>query len=300
MRCIGAALALSLLLTGTPAQTRPPDDADKRISLDFEKAAIQDVIRKLFSGTGLNYAIGPRVADGIPPEGVTLKLEGISFEEALTAVLLTYGLTYRIDQGVYIIEMGRPAGAAPPTREQHGLTGPVRSLYEVEKEILPDTAVETEYTAVAKLSQRTTYDADGMMTERAVLNPDGSLNYRELYKYGAGRRVLEKSRYTADGTLDIRWLYTYDKLGDVTKETQVDANGSLIATEAYAYEFDPKGNWTKKTVSRWVTKRGKEYFEAIKVIERSIGYQGEFSQFPGICGPGLGRLKPPGPFPTPW
>jgi hypothetical protein len=49
-------------------------------------------------------------------------------------------------------------------------------------------------------------------------------------------------------------------------------DGTISSKLSYVYEFDAKGNWIKRTSSKWVTKDGRSYYEPENVYYRKIMY----------------------------
>jgi len=50
---------------------------------------------------------------------------------------------------------------------------------------------------------------------------------------------------------------TLDEKGNVLEDTDIDVkDGSIKGKRSFAYEFDAKGNWIKKSSSKWITKDG--------------------------------------------
>lgn len=115
------------------------------------------------------------------------------------------------------------------------------------------------------------YDAGGRLVEQALYRNDGELSSRRLYKYEGDKR--EELFYTADGKLNQRYVYTFDAEGRATEWAVYEPrDGSVRSRSSYAYEFDARGNWVKRTTSEWVTKDGRSFFEPSYVTHRTITY----------------------------
>ena len=123
-----------------------------------------------------------------------------------------------------------------------------------------------------------TYDAKGNMIEEAKFNADSSLDYKTVYTYDAKGNMIEEALYKADGSLFSKDVFTYDTKGNKIETTEYKADGSLPSKYAYTYTYDAKGNWIKKTESKWVTKFGKSYFEPSEVVYRTITYYKKLKQ----------------------
>ncbi|MCK5590400.1 MAG: hypothetical protein KAI72_00450, partial [Candidatus Pacebacteria bacterium] len=68
------------------------------ISIDFVDADIADVIRVLATARNLNYIIGEQVIGT-----VTIKLDDVSFNSALDAVITSNGFGYKIVENVLTV-----------------------------------------------------------------------------------------------------------------------------------------------------------------------------------------------------
>ena len=85
--------------------------------------------------------------------------------------------------------------------------------------------------------------------------------------------IQESYNLYASDELTINRTSSFDKvtkLKTFENATFYDSKGTTI--ERYDYEFDEKGNWIKKTRSKWVEKFGKTYFEPQEIIKREISY----------------------------
>jgi type II secretory pathway component GspD/PulD (secretin) len=93
MRRLASALLATLLL-GTPAHAR-----DERFTLDVREVELADVVRLIGARAGRNV-----VADGsVKPQRVTIRLQDVTFDEALATLLTAYGLqTHRDGRIVFV------------------------------------------------------------------------------------------------------------------------------------------------------------------------------------------------------
>ena len=130
------------------------------------------------------------------------------------------------------------------TKEQDGLLGSVRR-------------VRTE---TAKIELK-----DG----RAV---EGPLQLVEITTYGVKGNRVENSSYPLKGGLAGKEEYKYDERGNITAMTLRDDNGAILSREAYDYEFDKFGNWTKMTTSLVVFENGELKREPTEVTYRTVTY----------------------------
>jgi hypothetical protein len=78
--------------------------------------------------------------------------------------------------------------------------------------------------------------------------------------------------YREDGSVSQRYLSTLDDKGTEVEQTFFEPDGSIRTKESYKYEFDSKGNWTKRTTSKVVTKAGRQQLEPFSVHYRTIAY----------------------------
>lgn len=107
---IGACAGLMLALPAerTSAQAAKGGVSTKPISLTFQNAPIQSVLKTLFSSVGVNNSIDPNVAGT-----VNIDVRDVSFDVALRQLLRAANppLSYDITDGVYHISVKNNAGA---------------------------------------------------------------------------------------------------------------------------------------------------------------------------------------------
>ena len=115
------------------------------------------------------------------------------------------------------------------------------------------------------------YDDQKRLTEESVIGNEGKLRLRYVYKYSGKQK--EKWVYSSDGSLNQHYLSTLDEHGNEVEKTTFNVkDGSVESKRTYVYEFDSKGNWTKQTTSKWVTKDGGSSQEKESVYYRTIEY----------------------------
>lgn len=115
------------------------------------------------------------------------------------------------------------------------------------------------------------YDDKKRLTEKTSFHSNGDIWLRYVYKYTDNKR--EELVYAANGSLNWRHLVTLDDKGDELERTVFETrNDTVRLKEAYVYEFDSHGNWTKRTTSKIVTKDGREEREPASVYFRTITY----------------------------
>lgn len=115
------------------------------------------------------------------------------------------------------------------------------------------------------------YDERGRLLEKAWYMNDGKLWLRYTYSYEGKRK--EESVYAANGSLNQKYSYLTDDRGVEVEETVYETkDGSVRSRYSYSYEFDAKGNWTKRVSSKWGNKDGVEGFHPYSVRYRTITY----------------------------
>lgn len=92
------------------------------------------------------------------------------------------------------------------------------------------------------------YDAKKRLIEETTFLNNGELWLRTVYKYGPN--YTEKFDYSEDGRLGQRVLYKLDDKGNEVQEIVYNSIGEARYKTSYDYEFDLKGNWTKRTAKR--------------------------------------------------
>ena len=130
------------------------------------------------------------------------------------------------------------------TKEQDGLLGSVRR-------------VKTE---TAKIELK-----DGRPVE-------GPPQLVEVTTYGIKGNRIENTSYPLKGGVPGKEEYKYDERGNITEMTVRDDHGAILSREAYDYQFDKLGNWTKMTASLVVFENGELKREPIEVTYRTVTY----------------------------
>jgi len=162
-----------------------------------------------------------------------------------TAVLTTGVRTQAQEITVPAAVSTRPAiSVLDSTKDQDGLVGSVRR-------------VKTE-TARIELK-------DGHAVE-------GPPQLVEITTYGIKGNRIENTSYPIAGSLAGKEEYKYDEHGNITEMTVRDDRGSIINREAYSYEFDKLGNWTKMVTSLVVFENGELKREPTEVTYRTVTY----------------------------
>jgi hypothetical protein len=104
-----------------------------------------------------------------------------------------------------------------------------------------------------------------------LYDSSGKLWLRYVYKYQGNKK--EELVYSEDGSLNRKNVSTLDDKGNEVEESFYDVkDGSVSERYSYSYEFDAKGNWIKRTASKWAAKDGKEQFAPYSITYRTITY----------------------------
>jgi hypothetical protein len=161
------------------------------------------------------------------------------------AVFMTFAPARAQDVKLPAVVSNRPAiTVLDSTKEQDGLLGSVRR-------------VKTE---TAKIELK-----DG----RAV---EGLPQLVEITTYGIKGNRIENTSYPIETGPVGKEEYKYDERGNITEMTVRDDHGAIVSREAYNYEFDKLGNWTKMVTSLVVFENGELKREPIEVTYRTVTY----------------------------
>ena len=131
------------------------------------------------------------------------------------------------------------------TREQDGLTGPVRRVRVETARMIVKGGKMSE--GPRQVSGITTYDP-------------------------AGKKIDAVDYPVESSTVSGNERYRYDDKGNIVEMVVVDSGGAILSKEAYDYEFDPMGNWTRMNTAVAVYENGKVTFEPTEVTYRTISY----------------------------
>ncbi|MBA2703064.1 MAG: tetratricopeptide repeat protein [Blastocatellia bacterium] len=158
--------------------------------------------------------------------------------------VLTQGVSVRAQDS---ISSGRPPAAVTildSTKEQDGLAGSVRRV-----------KIQS-----AKLELK-----QGRLVE-------GPLQLLEVTTYGIKGNRIDNISYPVADSLGGKEEYTYDDKGNIIEMTVRDDRSSILSREAYKYEYDRFGNWTKMVTSLVVFEAGEVKQEAVEVTYRTLTY----------------------------
>ena len=125
---------------------------------------------------------------------------------------------------------------------------------------------ENYYNSNGSLIYKNTYkyDEKGNKIEENYYNSNGRLYSKTTYKYDEKGNMIEDNFYDSDdGSLIYKTTYKYDEKGNIIEENHYDSNGRLDSK--YTYEYDKNNNWTqrieyKNTIPHRITERIIEYY----------------------------------------
>ena len=101
---------------------------------------------------------------------------------------------------------------------------------------------------------------------------EGAPQLVELTTYGIKGNRIENTSYPIGASLVGKEEYKYDKRGNITEMTLRDDRGAILSREAYTYEFDKFGNWTRMVTSLVVFENGELKREPTEVTYRTLTY----------------------------
>lgn len=141
-------------------------------------------------------------------------------------------------------------------------------------------------TSLAAAEERTTRDQDGLQgpvrrvrveTARVVVKGEklveGPRVVRGVATYDPLGKKIDAVDYPFESnTVPGKEKYRYDDKGNIVEMVVIGSDGSILGKEAYDYEFDPMGNWTKMNTAVAVYENGKVSFEPTEVTYRTISY----------------------------
>src|SRR3990172_11744053 len=131
--------------------------------------------------------------------------------------------------------------AGSSTREQDGLSGPVRRVRIESAKILVKEGKTVESPRVL----------------------------REVTTYGPKGEKIDSVAYPVDSnTLTGKEQYQYDNNGNIMEMVLRDPDGAILSKERYEYESDEFGNWKKMTSSVAVYENGNVTYEPVEVTYR--------------------------------
>jgi hypothetical protein len=132
-----------------------------------------------------------------------------------------------------------------------------------------------EYRSRSLVRHVYSYDDRGRIV-KDLLSRNGTLQSVTHSTYDQNDRLTEQRLALPDGVLSRTATYHYDERGNRIGEEVIHATqSSLNSKEISQYEYDPIGNWTKRTTRRLiipVDEGGRPFSEPTEVVERLIIY----------------------------
>lgn len=101
---------------------------------------------------------------------------------------------------------------------------------------------------------------------------EGPRQLLELTAYGIKGNRVENTTYPSGDSPIGKEEYKYDDRGNIIEMTLRDDHGTAVSREAYSYEFDTIGNWTKMVTSLVVFENGRLKREPVEVTYRTVTY----------------------------
>jgi YD repeat-containing protein len=139
-----------------------------------------------------------------------------------------------------------PASFLPGNKETDGLKGPVHRVRTERARLLVKSGQLVE--GARELLETTTYDVQGNRVDNSY-------------------HLVSGSPHTG------KEEYRYDERGNIVEMTvRAPHDNSILSREAYTYEFDAVGNWTKMNTFLVVFEGGKLSYEPVEVTYRNITY----------------------------
>ena len=127
---------------------------------------------------------------------------------------------------------------------------------------------------------------------------EGSPQLVEITTYGIKGNRVENTSYPIGASLVGKEEYKYDKRGNITEMTLRDDNGAILSREAYTYEFDKFGNWTKMVTNLVVFENGELKREPVEVTYRTVTYYFDDNVAKAIKQPARKLVEEPAPPPV--
>ena len=101
---------------------------------------------------------------------------------------------------------------------------------------------------------------------------EGPAQLVEVTTYGIKGNRIENTSFPIGDSLVGKEEYKYDERGNITEMTVRNDRGAILSREAYNYEFDKFGNWTKMVTNLVVFENGELKREPIEVTYRTVTY----------------------------
>jgi Flp pilus assembly protein TadD len=158
--------------------------------------------------------------------------------------VLTLGVSTRAQNSVSSVAPAASVTILDSTKAQDGLVGSVRRV--------KIQSAKLEFKAGRLM------EGPGQVLEITTYNPRG--NRIENVSYPVASSPVGKQEYR------------YDDKGNIVEMTLRGDDGSIFSREAYDYEFDRFGNWTKMVTNLVVFEDGELKHEPVEVTYRTLTY----------------------------
>jgi tetratricopeptide (TPR) repeat protein len=148
------------------------------------------------------------------------------------------------------------AGETSGSREQDGLSGPVRRVR-------------------VEIANIVTRNGKQVELPKSVV---------EVSTYDAAGRKIDSVAYPVQGaTAPGKEEYKYDDKGNIIEMNLRGSDGSLLSQEKYTYDLDEFGNWKKMTTAIVIYENGAISYEPTQVTYRTLTYYyGPAEAKPGV------------------
>jgi hypothetical protein len=113
------------------------------------------------------------------------------------------------------------------------------------------------------------YDEKKRLIEQTDFLSNGEISWRRVFKYEGNQK--EELNYQEARSLTQRTVYTLDDEGNKIERTIFEPDGTVRSKISFTYEFDSKGNWTRRTSSWNVVDEKLRQFEPTTIV-RTITY----------------------------
>jgi len=153
-----------------------------------------------------------------------------------------------------------------------------------------------------------TKDLDGLQgSVRRVKTESARLEIKEGRLFEGPRQLVEVTTYALTGNRIEnvsypvsnspvgREEYKYDEKGHIIEMTLRGDGGAILSREAYDYEFDRFGNWTKMVTNLVVFEDGQLKREPVEVTYRSLTYYFDENIASAVAAPASQKPSQPAP-----
>lgn len=116
------------------------------------------------------------------------------------------------------------------------------------------------------------YDTAHRLTRIMGFGEDGSVEYQVKNQYENEGLLKLSLIYDGTGALDKKVVTSYLKGGLINEEVGYKSDGTVSSKTSYSYEYDHRGNWTKRTSTQVVTKADAVSSELPNITRRTFKY----------------------------